>query len=131
MSRRATDAFPYVPGFKIEEEIGRGTSARVFRARQEKLNRLVALKVIPTLGEEGNRRALRLFREASLTGALDHPGIVRAIDAGDQDDFCWFAMELVEGRTLQQALEQSGPWPWKKAIVLGLEVLAALEHAHS
>ena len=101
--------FPVVPGFAIEEEIGRGTSARVFRARQEKLNRTVALKVIPTLGEEGNRRALRLFREASLTGALDHPAIVRAIDAGDRDDFCWFAMELVEGRTLQQVLDEVGP----------------------
>ena len=123
MSRPATEPFPHVPGFEIEEEIGRGTSARVFRARQEKLNRTVALKIIPTLGDEGNRRALRLFREASLTGALDHPAIVRAIDAGDRDDFCCFAMELVEGRTLQQTLDEGGPWSWRDAISLGLEII--------
>jgi serine/threonine-protein kinase len=130
LPRPSIESFPVIPGFTIEAEIGRGTSARVYRARQEKLNRPVALKVIATLGEDGNRRALRLFREASLTGALDHPGIVRAIDAGDLGDLCWFAMELVEGRTLQQILDESGPMPWRKAITLALEVLAALDHAH-
>ncbi len=130
MSTPGTEPFPEVPGFILEAEIGRGTSARVFRARQQALDRPVALKVITTLGDEGKKRALRLFREARLAGALDHPGIVRGIDAGDSGELCWFAMELVEGRTLQSILDDRGPLPWQKAISIGLELLDALGHAH-
>ncbi len=125
------DDTPTIPGFTVEEELGRGSQARVFRARQDAMDRVVALKVIPgPTSDEGLRRTLRLFREARVLGALDHPGIVRGIDAGSTPECSWFAMEYVEGRTLSAILAEDGPPPVARAVALGLDLLDALEHAH-
>ncbi|MAG55536.1 MAG: hypothetical protein CMJ83_04520 [Planctomycetes bacterium] len=122
---------PQVPGFRILEEIGRGATSRVFRACQKALDREVALKVITTLGERGEQRALRLFREARLAGALDHPGIVRGIGAGQGDGFCWFAMDYVEGFSVQELLDERGKLPTPEVLDLAESVLDALGHAHA
>ncbi len=125
------DDAPVIPGFTVEEELGRGSQARVFRARQDAMDRVVALKVIPgPTSDEGLRRTLRLFREARVLGALDHPGIVRGIDAGSTPECSWFAMEYVEGRTLAAILAEDGPPPVARAVALGLDLLDALDHAH-
>jgi eukaryotic-like serine/threonine-protein kinase len=125
------ETFPKIPGFTVEAEIGRGSQARVFRARQDALERIVALKVIAAPADhEGSRRAVRLFREARLLGALDHPGVVRVLDAGSTDDCSWFAMEYVEGRTLAHILAEDGPPPVARVVAIGLELLDALDHAH-
>ena len=125
---------PTIPGFTIEAEIGRGATSRVYRARQDALDRTVALKVITTLGERGRRRALRLFSEARLSGALDHPGVVRGIDAGTAHGLCWFAMEYVAGSTLQERLEPGAgplPLPAPEVTRMGIQLLGALRHTHA
>ncbi len=122
--------FPDIPGFRIEAVLGKGASATVYRATQVALGRLVALKVLDSEGPEGRRRALRLFREARTAGALDHPLIARGIDAGEAGPLCWFAMELVEGKTLEDVLKAERRLPWRRAVGLALDVLDALAHAH-
>jgi tRNA A-37 threonylcarbamoyl transferase component Bud32 len=122
---------PVVPGFEVLEEIGRGSQARVYRARQDAMDRVVALKIIAgPSSDEGLRRTLRLFREARTLGALDHPGIVRGIDAGSTPECSWFAMEYVEGRTLGQIVGEDGPPPVARAVAVALDLLDALAHAH-
>lgn len=121
---------PSIPGFEIETEIGRGATGRVFAARQIALDRRVAIKIITTQGAKGQRRALRLFREARLAGALDHPGVVRGIDAGQGPGFVWFAMEFVLGRNLEEHLLRSGPLPLWRVLQIATEALLALTHVH-
>jgi len=133
MSGKVTgDALPRVPGYTLLEEIGRGASSRVFRARQETIGRDVALKISFTGGERGHRRAARLEREARLSGALEHPGIVRPIDRGEGEGFSWYAMEFVEGRDLERlVVERGGPLPARQVLRIGIQVLDALAHAHA
>lgn len=121
---------PEIPGFRVIEEIGRGATSRVYRAAQTALDREVALKIITTLGEKGQRRALRLFREARLSGALDHPGIVRGIDAGEGQGFCWFAMDLVDGEGMDELLEREKRLPLGEVLGLAEDILEALDHIH-
>ena len=130
MSDSPNELHPQVPGFEILEEVGRGATSRVYRACQIALDREVALKIITTLGEEGQRRAVRLFREARLAGALDHPGIVRGIDAGEADGFCWFAMDLVDGESLQELLDRQARLPLSEVLSLAESLLEAVNHAH-
>ena len=130
MTELPSELLPNIPGFEILEEIGRGATSRVFRACQVTLDREVALKIITTLGEKGRRRAVRLFREARLSGALDHSGIVRGIDAGEGDGSCWFAMDLVDGESLQELLDREEHMPLGEVLGLAEALLEALDHAH-
>lgn len=125
------DDRPPIPGYRIEREIGRGSMGCVYLARQETLDRRVAIKVITADGSRGRRRAERLVREARTAGVLDHPGIVRAVDAGSGKGFWWYAMELVPGRDVDRHLEsRGGRLPPERVVEMGLELLAALGHAH-
>lgn len=123
--------FPEIPGFAIRAVLGRGATATVYRAVQTAMGREVALKVADVGGAEGRRRALRLFREARTAGALDHPLIARGIDAGETGTLCWFAMELVEGRTLEELLRSERRLPWRRVATMAVDVLDALGHAHA
>src|SRR5262245_44469263 len=91
--------FPSIPGYVIEREVGRGAMSVVYKARQTALDRPVAIKVLRSAGELDVNRVLRLLREARVTGSLNHPGIVRGIDAGTAGGHCYFVMEYVEGRS--------------------------------
>ena len=130
MTDPISDHLPVIPGFQLLEEIGRGSTSRVYRAHQVALDREVAVKVTTALGAEGGRRALRLFREARLAGALDHPGVVRGIDAGESDGACWFAMELVDGESLAETLERDHRWSLPDTLALAEDLLEVLDHVH-
>ncbi|MEC7232168.1 MAG: hypothetical protein VXW31_04445, partial [Planctomycetota bacterium] len=85
---------PAVPGYVVEGFIGRGATGVVYRARQQAVDRAVALKVLhPELVTNG-RAVRRLKREARLAARLAHPSIISAIDMGVQDGRWWYAMEL-------------------------------------
>lgn len=113
------------------ELIGEGATGRVWRARQDAMDREVALKIIVTEGNQGLRRALRLEREARLSGALDHPGLVRGIAAGEGEGFSWFAMELVRGQTLEQRVQDEGALAPDEVLRIGRALAGALAHAHA
>ncbi len=118
-----------VEGFEVYEELGRGSMGVVYRARQNSLGRQVALKVIhPTRAREPEAQA-RFRQEAAAVARLQDPHIVQIHDVGEQDGRLFFAMELVEGVTLERCLT-SGPLPDRQAAQLVETLARTMQHAH-
>ena len=130
--REARDiGLPEVPGYRIEETLGRGSTGVVYRATQLAVEREVALKVLhPDL--VGRPRAVRrLQREARTTARLAHPNIVSAIDLGrTADGLWWYAMELVRGESLAERLRRDGSLSEREALRLFTPLVDALDHAY-
>jgi TolB-like protein len=92
--------------YQLMEEIGRGGQGLVYRARQKSLNRIVALKVIG-LGRWATQAHIKRFRlEAETAASLDHPYIVPIHEIGESDGSCYFSMQLVEGRRLDEVIKR-------------------------
>ena len=115
--------------FEIERELGHGGMATVYLARDAKHGRLVAIKVLrpelaAAIGVE------RFLREIQIAARLNHPHIVTLHDSGEIDGLLYYVMPYVEGESLRQRLERSGPLPVDEAVRLGREVAGALGYAH-
>ncbi len=124
---------PADPGeerFELLSELGRGGMGVVHRARDRRLDRLVALKFLPPDLDPGSPLFRMFQREARAAAAHSHPGIVTIYDIGTLGGREFIAMELVEGTTLDQALESEGPIPALKALDVMERVLEAVEYAH-
>ncbi|MBL8860768.1 MAG: serine/threonine protein kinase [Planctomycetes bacterium] len=121
---------PQVPGYTLEREIGRGGMGVVYAATQLASGRRVALKVVRGAGWVGEA-TLRLFqREIQVLARLSHKGIAALYDAGaTPDGEHWFAMELVEGRTLIQDVEARG-LARRARLELFAQICDAIQHAH-
>jgi eukaryotic-like serine/threonine-protein kinase len=116
--------------FTIQEEIGRGGMARVYRAQDMQLKRTVAIKVLlPQLAVDPEF-AQRFERESITAANLRHPNIVTIYDVGEQDGFHYIAMEYVRGHTLHAIIEQRGALGLGYAITIIGPVAAALDYAH-
>src|SRR5229473_2515096 len=115
--------------YRILEKIAAGGMGVVYRARDEQLERDVALKVLPsgTLSDDSARRHFR--REALALAKLNHPNIETVYEFGSQDDLDFLVMEYVSGRTLAERLVR-GALPEKEVIALGMQIVAAIEEAH-
>ncbi|MEE8170703.1 MAG: protein kinase, partial [Phycisphaerae bacterium] len=94
--------------FEILGLLGRGGMGVVYRARQRSLNRTVALKVLPARIEGGSALVERFRREANAAARMHHTNIVSVHTQGEQDGFLFYAMDLLEGRTLSEALRDDG-----------------------
>lgn len=113
--------------YALDTLLGRGGSAEVWRARDELLDRPVALKLVTAAHDESTSRAAD---EARTLARLNHPGLVPVYDAGtDGEGRPWVVMELVEGQTLSQALQQGGLPPDRVAQV-GRSIAEALAYVH-
>jgi hypothetical protein len=115
--------------FVLEDEIGRGGMGIVYRARQRRLLRDVALKVLPPEFGTTQERVQRFVREARICARISHPGVVVVYDAGNDHGQCFLAMELVEGETLAEVQDRgllTIPW----AVEIGRQVADALAAAH-
>src|SRR5262249_3248375 len=100
----STSGLPYVAGYEILRELGRGGTGVVYLARQQGLKRLVALKMI-LAGTHASMEALaRLRTEAEAIARLQHSHIVQVFQVGEQDGLAFFAMEFVEGGSLDMRL---------------------------
>ncbi len=119
--------------FEIEKELGSGAMGTVFRARYAKEGQppqIVAIKVV-SAGLGGNQRALERFeREVSILKQLQHPNIVRILAAGRVHKSPFYAMEYVEGETLDTVLQRRDRCTWEEVVEIGKQLCAALEHAH-
>lgn len=116
-------------GYLIEDVLGVGGMATVYRARQRSLNRPVALKVLnPRLAADATFRA-RFQREGALIAALDHPHVVEVFDSGEIDGRLYLAMRLVDGETLADLLGRGG-LAGDQALALLRPVAEALDAAH-
>jgi eukaryotic-like serine/threonine-protein kinase len=116
--------------YEIVAPIGAGGMGEVYRARDERLKREVAIKVLPPeLAEDAERRT-RFEREARSASALSHPNILTIYDIGSAKDTVYIAMELVEGGTLKDLLA-SGALPSRKLLELGTQIADGLAAAHA
>ena len=107
--------------YEILTPLGAGGMGEVYRARDERLKRDVAVKVLPAeLAADAERRT-RFEREARAASGLSHPNILTIYDIGSSDATVYIAMELVEGSTLKD-LTASGPIPTKKMLDLAVQI---------
>ncbi len=115
--------------YRILEKIGEGGMGVVYCARDERLNRQVALKVLPAGSVADEKARERLIREAQIASALNHPHICTIYEVGEADGQVYVAMELVEGRALSE-LTQTGGLPPEVVMRYGAQIADALNHAH-
>ena len=115
--------------YEIVTQLGQGGMGVVFRARDTRLERDVAVKVLPKNLAEDPDALSRFEREAKAVAALSHPNILAIHDLGREGGTVYAAMELLEGETLRQRL-QDGALPTRKAIEVALEIAGGLAAAH-
>jgi eukaryotic-like serine/threonine-protein kinase len=120
---------PQIPGYEIEEILGRGGMGIVFRARHLRLNRVIALKMGLSGTYAGPQERQRFRREAEAVAALRHPNVVQVHDVGEADGRPYFAMEYVEGGSLAQKLAGT-PLPAHEAAALLMTIAGAVGAAH-
>ncbi len=134
-----TDRQPYVseftPGqmigaYELLESIGQGGMGTVYRARHQKLNQEVALKVLPSWRMRNPKSIARFEREMRAVGKLNHPGIVKALDASEAGEVHFLAMELVHGVNLSTLLKQSGTLAVADACEMIRQAAIALQYIH-
>lgn len=119
-----------VASYRIESFVARGGMAMVYRARDIRLDRSVALKLLaPELSQNENFRQ-RFMRESRLAAACDHPNIIPIYEAGETDDRLFIAMRYVEGFDLRALLDRDGPLEFDRAMDLFFQVGLALDAAH-
>src|SRR5438445_2698931 len=115
--------------YELIEEIARGGMGAVYRARQLKLNRLVAVKVLLG-GQFANQSFIQRFRrEAEAAASLNHPSIVSIYEVGEEEGQPYFSMELIEGRSLAE-LTRDSPLPARRAVQLLKTIAEAVHFAH-
>jgi len=116
--------------YHLEQEIGRGAMAVVYRATDTALNRQVALKVLPTYFSHDPEFVRRFQREAQVAASLSHPGIVQIYDVGEAPDGTLYIAMQEAGETLKRLLQHEGPLPLGRALAIAEQVAAALDYAH-
>jgi len=115
--------------YEVIDELGAGGMGVVYRARDTRLDRTVAVKVLPpSIANETARR--RFLLEARSAGALSHPNIVAVYDAGEADGSDFLVMELVRGRPLSEVLAE-GPVPVAHAVHIATQIASGLMAAHA
>jgi serine/threonine protein kinase len=131
LDRRVTSEWPEVPGYKVLAKLGQGGMGHVYKATQERLNRLVALKIIRKESMSQDPRAVRRFqREAQAAAQLSHPNIIVIYDFNQSGSTYYIAMEYIEGVDLHQLVQDYGPLPLDLASDLILQTASGLQHAH-
>ncbi|MGD8375891.1 MAG: protein kinase, partial [Acidobacteriota bacterium] len=116
--------------YEILGTLGAGGMGEVYRARDAKLDRDVAVKVLPPEVSRDPDRVARFQREARAASALNHPNILHVYDIGHEGDTFFLVMELVEGSTLRDLLAE-GPLPPRRLLEIGEQIAAGLAKAHA
>ncbi|PYR87618.1 MAG: serine/threonine protein kinase, partial [Acidobacteria bacterium] len=125
---RGTTLGPY----EVLTHIGAGGMGDVWRARDRRIGRDVAIKVLPDSYAPGDDRVRRFEQEARAAGSLNHPGLVTIYDVGTTDGAPYIVMELLEGETLRDAIGEAPPvpLPFRKALDYAIQTASALAVAH-
>ena len=117
--------------YEILEEIGRGGMAVVYRARCHRLNRYVAVKILKEDLSRDDDFRRRFHAESQAVAMLSHPNIMAVYDVNHSTDADYIVMELIDGLTLKQYMQQRGTISWREALHFATQIAKALEHAHS
>ena len=117
--------------YELEELTGSGGMSRVYRARDNQLGRLVAVKILHQRFADDAEHVERFRREALAVARLNHPNIVTVIDRGEADGVQFIVFEHVEGEDLKRLITRTGPLPVRRALELGVQIGRALSFAHA
>lgn len=117
--------------YEILDKIGSGGMAEVFKGKDHKLNRFVAVKVLKDEFVEDKNFVRKFKEEAQAAAGLAHPNIVNVYDVGDEQNINYIVMELVEGITLKTYIEKKGKLTVKEATSIAIQVASGLEIAHN
>ncbi len=117
--------------YSLERELGRGGMGVVYLAREVRLDRPVAIKVLPPSKSRDSRLRERFLREARTAAKLSHPNIIPIFTVDETGEFVFFAMAFVQGETLTQRVRGRGPLPPSEAARVLRDVAWALAYAHS
>ncbi|MBN8645395.1 MAG: serine/threonine protein kinase, partial [Planctomycetes bacterium] len=120
-----------LPGYTMIGKLGEGATASVFKARQESLGRMVAVKVLPKRFASNPRYVEQLYAEARMAASLNHPNIVNAFEVGSHGEYHYFVMEIVEGETVHERILRKGMLDEEESLDIVLAVARALSHAHA
>ncbi|HEY3838011.1 MAG TPA: protein kinase [Bryobacteraceae bacterium] len=115
--------------YEIQSPLGAGGMGEVYRAKDTRLDRTVAIKILPTHLSDNPEFKQRFEREARTVSSLNHPHICHLYDIGSQDGVDYLVMEFLDGETLADRLRR-GPLPFPELLKIGIEVAEALEIAH-
>ncbi len=117
--------------YEIQEKIGTGGMADVYRALDQKLGRPVAIKVLKQEFSENENFVSKFRSEAQAAAGLQHPNIVNVYDVGNEDGIYYIVMELVDGITLKQYIEKKSRLTVREAVSITIQVAMGLDAAHS
>jgi eukaryotic-like serine/threonine-protein kinase len=115
--------------YEVVAPLGKGGMGEVYRARDSRLERTVAIKLLPAHLASSTELKARFEREARAASALNHPHICHVYDIGSQDGTAFLVMEYLEGETLADRLLK-GALPLKQLLALGVQITEALATAH-
>jgi predicted ATPase/serine/threonine protein kinase len=115
--------------YEIVDPLGAGGMGEVYRARDTRLERSVAIKILPPAFSADVERSRRFEREARLASALNHPNIVTIYELGQEGSIHYIAMELIEGKTVGELLA-AGPLPIRNALDIAAQIAEGLAKAH-
>jgi serine/threonine-protein kinase len=117
--------------YRIIRMLGRGGMGTVYEGVHDETGQRAAIKALPlVLADDGNFRE-RFMGEIETLKQLKHPNIVGLFGDGEQDGLLFYAMELVEGHTLQEELQAKHEFKWPEVLSIGIEICQALQHAHN
>ena len=115
--------------YEITSQLGKGGMGEVYQAKDTKLGRDVAIKILPEEFAREADRVARFQREAKLLASLNHPNIASIYGLEESDGTQFLVMELIEGQTLADRIK-TGPIPVEETLKLALQIAEALEAAH-
>jgi eukaryotic-like serine/threonine-protein kinase len=116
--------------YRIVSRLGQGAMATVYRAHDPDIQRDLAIKILNQQYRRDPGAVARFLQEARAAGALSHPNIVTIYDVGETDGFPYIAMELLNGRTLDKAIEERGAFGIEDVVHIGAQLADALRYAH-
>lgn len=116
--------------YRIDDCLGEGAMAQVYRAHDPEIDRQVAIKVLKPDFARDREIGARFLREARAAGALSHANIATIYDVGETDGVAYIAMELVDGQPLDVALQVQGRMPYERVLAIGQQLASALGYAH-
>ncbi len=117
--------------YEILNEVGSGGMARVYKAKDRYLQRIVAIKILRDEFREDSEFLKRFDTEAQAAASLTHPNIVQIYDVGRDNNRYYIVMEYVDGITLKEYIENKGSLDWRETIDISVQICSALSKAHS
>jgi tRNA A-37 threonylcarbamoyl transferase component Bud32 len=115
----------------IDKELGSGAMGTVYRGRYTETGQVMAIKIMaPGIGSTNAAAVDRFEREIAILKQLNHPNIVRFFGAGKKQGMRYFAMEFIDGESLDKVMSRRGRMTWEEVVELGKQLCAALQHAH-